>query len=137
MIHNFIGEHRFLSNFAPVRVDFEGYSYPTVEHAYQSAKALDPKERACIRNAQTAGEAKRLGFEAVIRKDWESVKVSVMEDLLRQKFRQSPYREQLLKTCEEELVEGNWWNDTFWGVCRGKGQNMLGKLIMKIRAEFK
>ncbi len=36
----------------------------------------------------------------------------------------------------EELVEGNWWNDTFWGVCNGEGQNNLGKILMKIRKEI-
>jgi predicted NAD-dependent protein-ADP-ribosyltransferase YbiA (DUF1768 family) len=42
----------------------------------------------------------------------------------------------LKATGDEELVEGNWWNDTFWGVCNGVGENNLGKLLMKIRAEL-
>ena len=33
-------------------------------------------------------------------------------------------------------VEGNNWNDTFWGVCRGKGRNELGKVLMKVRSEL-
>jgi predicted NAD-dependent protein-ADP-ribosyltransferase YbiA (DUF1768 family) len=32
-----------------------------------------------------------------------------------------------------ELIEGNWWGDTYWGVCNGVGENHLGKLLMKIR----
>jgi predicted NAD-dependent protein-ADP-ribosyltransferase YbiA (DUF1768 family) len=43
----------------------------------------------------------------------------------------------LLATDDEELVEGNWWNDTFWGVCRGDGENNLGKIIMKVRDELR
>ena len=37
----------------------------------------------------------------------------------------------------EELIEENWWNDTFWGVCRGVGKNHLGQILMKIRKEIK
>lgn len=43
----------------------------------------------------------------------------------------------LLKTGDEELVEGNTWGDTFWGVCKGKGRNELGKILMKVREEFR
>jgi predicted NAD-dependent protein-ADP-ribosyltransferase YbiA (DUF1768 family) len=41
-----------------------------------------------------------------------------------------------MKTFDGHIEEGNWWNDTFWGVCRGKGHNNLGKLIMQIRGEL-
>ena len=34
------------------------------------------------------------------------------------------------------LIEGNWWKDTYWGVCDGKGQNKLGELLMKVRKIF-
>lgn len=40
-------------------------------------------------------------------------------------------------TGDSLLVEGNWWHDTFWGVCNGFGENNLGKLLMKIREELK
>jgi predicted NAD-dependent protein-ADP-ribosyltransferase YbiA (DUF1768 family) len=45
-------------------------------------------------------------------------------------------REMLLLTGDCELVEGNTWGDKFWGVCDGEGENHLGKLLMKIRAEL-
>jgi len=38
MIDSFKGDFRFLSNFYPVNVDYEGIMYPTVEHAYVAAK---------------------------------------------------------------------------------------------------
>jgi predicted NAD-dependent protein-ADP-ribosyltransferase YbiA (DUF1768 family) len=41
----------------------------------------------------------------------------------------------LLATCETELVDDNDWDVTYWGVCNGVGENNLGKLLMKIRAE--
>ena len=45
-------------------------------------------------------------------------------------------REQLLVTGDVGPVEGNNWNDRFWGVCRGKGENQLGKILMKVRSEL-
>ncbi len=35
------------------------------------------------------------------------------------------------------LIEGNTWRDTFWGIYEGKGENNLGKLLMKIREELR
>jgi predicted NAD-dependent protein-ADP-ribosyltransferase YbiA (DUF1768 family) len=60
-----------------------------------------------------------------------------MEDLVRLKFTTHPdLCERLLTTGDAELIEGNSWNDTFWGVCRGKGRNELGKVLMKVRSEL-
>ena len=61
----------------------------------------------------------------------------MMEEILRAKFTQNlDLKEKLLATSDRLLVEGNTWNDRFWGVCKGKGANHLGKLLMKIRAEL-
>ena len=49
----------------------------------------------------------------------------------------SELREKLIATGDKELIEGNHWNDRFWGVCRGKGQNHLGKLLMELREILK
>ena len=43
----------------------------------------------------------------------------------------------LVETGTEELVEGNDWGDTYWGVCKGTGKNMLGKILMEVREELK
>jgi predicted NAD-dependent protein-ADP-ribosyltransferase YbiA (DUF1768 family) len=55
-----------------------------------------------------------------------------MEQLLRQKFA-GPRAFLLAATSPAELIEGNTWHDTFWGVCDGIGENNLGRLLMKIR----
>lgn len=134
-ITSFDGIYRFLSNFHPVMVKLDGETYPSTEHAYQAAKSLDPAYRAGFLTC-TATEAKRRGRRAVLRADWEQVKIGVMLDLLRQKFAHETELAALLdQTGDRELIEGNWWGDTFWGVCRGKGQNHLGKLLMQVRAE--
>lgn len=133
-ISNFKTErYKFLSNFYPVEVEFEGYIYSSVEHAYQAAKTFSEKHRLDIYNCKTPGQAKRLGKKVPMRPDWELVKLDVMKDLLQKKFKSS-YLAGLLKgTGDAELVEGNWWGDTYWGVCNGEGENHLGKLLMEIR----
>jgi len=56
---------------------------------------------------------------------------------VRAKFEQNPdLAAKLIATGDEELVEGNTWGDTYWGVCRGVGQNKLGKILMNVRQEL-
>jgi len=137
MIKSFTGEYRFLSNFYPAVVVLDGKEYPTVEHAYQAAKTADEAEREKIRLAASPVQAKRLGKVVSLRSDWDAVKLQIMEDLLRQKFSIPHLKDKLLSTGDKELVEGNWWGDTFWGVYEGEGENHLGRLLMKIRDELR
>ena len=83
------------------------------------------------------GKAKKAGREIICRSDWKEIKDSVMELALRIKFQNKVLCEKLLNTGNSELVEGNWWGDTYWGVCEGKGENRLGKILMKIRDELR
>lgn len=143
MIDVFVGEHRFLSNFWYSAVKFDGIMYPTVEHAYQAAKTLDRVSRETIAEASTPMLAKSLGNRIELRPDWEDMKVSVMRSLLTQKF-YSSLKTKLIATGNHELIEGNYWHDNFWGICtcsvcrmgiyRSDRHNVLGKLLMDIRA---
>lgn len=135
-IYGFQGDYRFLSNFWPAQVEFDGWDYPTVEHAYQAAKCLEHESRISIRAAATPGVAKRMGRFIKIRHDWDEIKVPIMENLLRQKFSHKPLMDLLLLTEDKYIEETNTWNDTFWGVCNGTGKNVMGNLLMKIRGEF-
>lgn len=138
MIDRFQGPNRFLSNFYPAAVTLEGTEYPTVEHAYQAAKTTDLSIRRMIRRAATPGDAKRLGKTLVIRPEWHKVRLEIMEQLVREKFtRHVELKRRLYLTGHEELIEGNMWGDCFWGVCGGKGENQLGKILMKVREELR
>lgn len=144
MIDSFSGDYAFLSNYypSPIPLAVEEreetfFNAPTVEHYFQYMKTISDEEGHEILAASTPGEAKRLGRKAQLRPDWEQVKVQVMRDALRLKFRNPQLKSKLLATGNEFLVEGNTWNDTFWGVCAGKGRNMLGYLLMEIREELK
>jgi len=133
-VTEFRGKYRFLSNFHPSLVLLDGALYPTVEHAYQAAKTLDYETRKRIRLMEKPGGAKRVGREVALRPNWEEIKLDIMLNLLRQKFLDTSLRE-LLSETTGDLVEENHWGDTFWGVCRGVGQNNLGYLLMQVREE--
>jgi len=138
MIKEFTNEYRFLSNFHISEVRFEGVKYPTIEHAFQAAKTLDKEERKMIGIETTPGRAKRAGQRVTLREDWDKVKISIMLDLIRQKFKNDYIlKNKLLATGNQMLVEGNTWNDTFWGMDlkTNRGQNNLGKLLTKVREE--
>jgi ribA/ribD-fused uncharacterized protein len=134
-ITRFDGEYEFLSNFYPCEVMLDGVKYPSTENAYQAAKTT-PENRSGFVNC-TAADSKTLGRKCKMRSDWDEVKISVMRDLLVQKFAPgTELAEKLIKTQGSELVEGNHWGDVFWGVCKGVGQNHLGKLLMEIREKL-
>lgn len=135
-IQQFKEEYRWLSNFYKVNVLFEGLLYPSVEHAYQAAKSEDPDWRKYCLNAELSpGKIKRDAKNIELRADWEEIKLQIMNQLLQQKFNKKYFKSKLLKTGKSKLIEGNYWNDTFWGVDlnTNQGENHLGKLIMNIR----
>lgn len=143
MINKFRDENRFLSNFTPVNIIFDGVIYPSTEHAYVAAKTLNRQVRDDVRRCKTAGEAKRVGRSISLRPDWNEVRTELMENFLRQKFDVQYFQELLMQTGTQTIVEGNTWHDNFWGscVCQNKtcnntGSNNLGKLLMKIRGEL-
>lgn len=135
MIDSFRGEYEFLSNFYRTPVEFDGVLYPSSEHAYQAQKTLDGEIRAGIAHLRSAGTAKRFGTDDIeARPDWKQIRVGVMRSILAVKFAVgSALAQKLLDTGDEELVEGNWWHDTFWGVYKGRGENWLGRLLMERR----
>ena len=136
MIDRFSGQHRFLSNFHPSEVEMDGLIYPTVEHAYQAAKTLNAQQRGVIRVAMTPGKAKRLGRKVDMRPDWHKMKLDIMSELVAKKFEIPELAAKLIDTGEHELIEGNYWNDTYWGMCNGKGSNNLGIILMNTRHDI-
>ena len=134
-IAGFKGEYRWLSNFWPVEITYEGVVFPSTECAYQAAKTIDAEERRKIA-AMTPGEAKKYSRRMKIRSNWVDVKLSIMEQLLRLKFAIPELRQKLIDTGDVYLEETNTWGDVYFGVYKGVGENHLGKLLMKIRSEI-
>ena len=137
-IESFRGQYNFLSNFYPCEVEYDGLTYPSVEHAYQSAKTLDMSQRRRIAAEPTPAAAKAAGESLRYRPDWERVKYQVMLDCVRYKFSHHPELARLLlNTGDAYLEEGNTWHDRIWGVYQGKGTNWLGEVLMQVRAELR
>ncbi len=138
-INRFREEYDFLSNFYETRVEYGGITYLNAEAAFQAQKCMSDEEKRLFAD-MTPGRAKYHGKRVRLRPDWEHVKLDIMEGVVRAKFTQNPaLAEKLLQTGEIRLVEGNTWNDIFWGVSlkTGKGQNHLGRILMKIRRELR
>lgn len=136
VIDKFSGEHFFLSNFYISPIVVCGLACATVEHAYHVMKFQGkPSMQKSIAHAKTPLDAKKLGRGNSTVANWNEVRLQVMEDLLRKKFQYPELRTLLADTAEMELIFGNYWGDTYWGVSGGKGNNYLGKLLMKIRDE--
>lgn len=151
IIKNFCSEEtKFLSNFYPYKhkdekydcnlvVEYQGLEFDCVEKAYQAAKCKNEADMLLFQK-MTAAESKHAHENGAyeIREDWEEIKFRVMYDLVWQKFHNcEELRQKLLATAEAELVEGNTWNDTYWGICDGIGENNLGKILMRVRNSIK
>ena len=135
MISNFRGEYFFLSKITyPCEVSYNGRVFSSSEAAFQSEKCFN---NSCKEQfvGITAVDAKKIGKTVLLRADWDEIKDEVMHKVLLAKFANVDLELKLLQTYPQHIEEGNTWNDTYWGVCNGKGQNKLGKLLMRIRDE--
>ena len=138
-IDSFRGKYYFLSNFFPAEVTYNGLTYQNNEAAFQAQKTYSKEERIEFTTLEPR-DAKRRGRRVRLRRDWEQVKDRIMEEIVRAKFSQNEeLKEQLLATGDAQLVEGNRWNDRYWGVDirSGVGENHLGKILMKVRSELR
>lgn len=135
-------EYYCLDNFSSFKVKYKGILYSTVEEAYQSIgfETTAPEIAEMIRNSNSAHEAQKIAYanKDKRRSDWDSIKVSVMEELLRAKLEQNEYvKKKLLETKDYVIVEDS-PKDNFWGWGENRdGNNALGKLWMKLRSELR
>jgi len=153
MINEFKGRWFFLSNFYPCEITHQGITYKTVEAYYVAMKVNDEQLingkyytpgdfREMIALIPEPGITKKIGQKVKLRKDWDTYKLEVMNWGVREKFKYPKLAEKLIDTGDEELIEGNWWHDNFYGSCTctkcaNKGRNELGKILMNVRDDFK
>lgn len=132
------------SNLYPRPIEFDGEVYLTAEHAYQAGKAAKKAVRQWILSAPSpslvAMAAHGLYSWDVV-PNWATTKFDRMRAVLFAKYRQhEDLRTLLLSTGEKRLVEAATTNNAvnrLWGEVNGKGENMLGKLLMEVRAELR
>lgn len=155
----------WFSNMIPCKILVEGYEFDSTEHYYQAMKAGNTLEFQLIRNASTPQESKKLAknvlnpFQYLLADRqvdiiWdrnlseldnekitpiEKIKLVIMYMGLVKKFQLDDWKDRLLQTNDDMIIEWVNWNDTFWGVSikDNKGHNFLGKLLMIIRKEIK
>lgn len=145
----FRGKFYFLSNMFPcsVTIDISSITvpeslqdktkispmtFPCAESAFQAAKCICENDRLPF-TKMDGFAAKKAGRKVTLRPDWENIKLNVMKNIVTAKFKQHPELAEKLHEINGNIQEENSWNDTFWGVCNGKGRNELGKILMEIR----
>lgn len=167
-ILKFRQEFSYLSNFNVLKnkIHYFGYDYISVEAGYMAQKCDDVAwKQYCSTisphsNAQS--EMKKAAYKVDLVKDFRDKQLKIMLDLLRLKFRNNPeLANKLVATYPRMIMEGNVWNDRYWGATIPKqkhchlsdsgeleklyeefpqyfyvGQNYLGRLLMKVRDEL-
>ena len=118
-------------NFSSFKVEWNGYLFASVEEAYQAASFMGSDEELVekIKKSHSADEAQRIAYanRDKRREDWDDVKISIMEELLRLKIEQNPYVKKKLLQTEDYMIVEDSPKDDFWGWGPNRnGQNNLG-----------
>ncbi len=150
-----------LSNFYPSEIVIDSKAYATVEHYFQAmkfentcpeyaewfvkgAKHYIGDDPAVAKSAGSkSGSKKVFKREPLLDPEWfktegKQKRIVVMQRALAAKFTQEPFKNLLLSTGERPLIHFERFG-SFWGQkgLEGKGENMLGKLLMKLRRGLK
>jgi hypothetical protein len=144
------GQYRDFSNMSDHPVEIDGTKYPSVEHYYQAMKAVEFKDEDSLKKimkTKTSKAVKALGNKVKDYNEevWKAKQDEVMEKAVRAKFVQHPeLREKLLET-EDKVIGYADARDIYWSIgtsigldkakspSKWRGQNKLGKILMKLR----
>ena len=133
-------EYGCFSNFSPHPIRLKGKTWPTSEHYFQARKFAGTLDEEEVRLAKSPMIAARMGRsrKRPLRRDWESVKDTIMHEAVLAKFTQhADLREVLLGTGDAALVEHT-ENDAYWGDGGdGSGENRLGQILVRVREELR
>lgn len=138
-MRGFRGADFFLSNGYPSKIEFDGRFYATVWHAFSAACANNEGERFAAATAPTPAVAAALGlmFQGPLAFRSETAK-ETMRGLLRQKFEAYPeLASKLVNTGTQQLISEEPPGDQWWGSHNGRGENVLGELLMEERKFFR
>lgn len=130
----FKDKYFFLSTFyiSPITlmIDNKECKFTNAEAAYQAQKVPEIADKF----SQVKGlEAKRMEDRLKITRDnWEDYHLYAMANALQSKFSNKILYAQL-KAINDPIIHDNYWGDTYWGVYKGSGKNLLGKLLTFIR----
>lgn len=127
-----------LDTFSAHRIEIWGQKFPTAEHAYQWKKFADvsPKIATLVLQAPSPEAVKKISdfHKQDMPKNWHKQKEDIMEQVLQAKAEQNEDVQEILTRSGNRMIIENSPVDSFWGYGPdGKGQNMMGKIWMKIR----
>jgi ribA/ribD-fused uncharacterized protein len=139
-IDSFTGYFEFLHNNFLTPVYFEGFLYPSVTHAYHAARSSDENTRKAILNADSFHTVAKIARRIEDPQNWQMERTKIMERLVRDKFRRSKELQEKLKATENRELIMSYEDETsgnlFWGMVKEKGQNQLGRILMKVREDI-
>lgn len=149
-------ENKWLSTFNLANpFKYNGMEYPTVEHAFHAQKIADNDPMVeeyrlalstNVADVLTPNDAKKFGGPTsfkennfTLRSDWNSVRLKIMEEITREYYQSNTeFIDKLINTEEKLLIHKGFRIDDYWGVKKeDKGENNHGKILMKLREEFK
>lgn len=127
-----------LDNFSAHVVEIWDKKFQTSEHAYQWKKFANsnPEIANKIFEAISPNEVKKISdaHKSEIASEFCSSKIEIMEEILRAKTAQHEKVRRILEESGNKTIIENSPIDSFWGAGPdGTGENVLGKLWMKIR----
>lgn len=131
-------EEDIYSNLAVIPFIIDSFTWNSAEQFYQASKFTDDVIIQKIKDCQNPFRCAAIGQtrKFKIRDDWEEIKVSIMERAIRARFNQHPDLAEELKRSKGTLYDHS-AADSFWGIgYNGKGSNVTGKILMKIRDEL-
>ena len=133
-----MGRTAGFSNFTTFSVAIEGFGkFPTSEAALQAYK--DPGNLEYVKRQMEARSpltSKNMGARARLRDDWEEVREGLMYKILKHKFSQHPYLRKVLLATGLSTIIHRTRGDAVWGDGGGKGLNLLGKLLVRLRTQY-
>lgn len=149
-------ENKWLSTFNLANpFKYNGMEYPTVEHAFHAQKIADDDPlveeyrlalSTNIVDVLTPNDANKFGGKTsfkennfTLRSDWNSIRLKIMEEISREYYQSNrELIDKLINTEEKLLIHKGFRIDDYWGVKKDdKGENNHGKILMKLREEFK
>ena len=133
-----VGRTAGFSNFTTFPVTIEDFGkFPTSEAALQAYK--DPENLDYVKKqilARSPLASKNMGNRVKLREDWEEVREVLMYKILKCKFSQHPYLRQILLNTGLSPIIHRTRGDPVWGDGGGKGLNLLGKLLVRLRTQY-
>jgi N-glycosidase YbiA len=132
------GEYGEFSNWFAAEFELDGKKWKTSEHYFMAQKTTDRASQDRIRRAKSPAEAKALGREVKLRRDWDNVKFDAMVRACYAKFSQNPALGAILLATGDapihEDCDDPWWGG---GPNHPEGKDLLGRALVTVRSRLR